>query len=201
MAVVITVLAGFSWQIVGLRAVQRGDFIDENALKLRSAGAREVGMGLEQVAALHVFGDVAANVVAPPPPADLPKTDLKLVLVGAITDSDPKKASALIQADTQTRRFYIGDNIPGGAVLHEVLSDSVVLERDGRYETLFFPKTSETPAPIKSGIGANPPATRLGSAGVVGTPAITQPILKQDPALRERLQRGPTTVQSFPDER
>ena len=117
----VVVLVTFGWQIAGLIAIQRGDFIDESKLRLRSAGVQEAGMGLEQVAALHLFGDVTANTVAPPPTTqDLPKTDLKLVLVGAMTDSDPQQASALIQADGQARRFYIGDSIPGGAVLRRL---------------------------------------------------------------------------------
>lgn len=156
------ILIVFSWQLVGLVAVQRGDFIDDSKLRLKSAGSQEVGMGLEQVAGLHLFGDVSANVVAPPPPTDLPKTDLKLALVGAMTDSDPKKASALIQADGQTRRFYIGDNIPGGAILHEVLSDSVVLQRDSRYETLFFPKAGDGAVPSRPRVGASMPAAQSG---------------------------------------
>jgi general secretion pathway protein C len=159
----VAILILFGWQLASLRAVQRGDFIDDSKLRLKSAGPQEVGMGLEQVAGLHLFGDVAANVVAPPPTTNLPKTDLKLVLVGAMTDSDPKKASALIQADNQTRRFYVGDNIPGGAVLHEVLSDSVVLQRDNRYETLFFPRAGDGPAPARPRVGAGSPLGQAGS--------------------------------------
>lgn len=161
----VAILIVFGWQLVGLKAVQRGDFIDDSKLRLKSTGPQEAGMGLEQVAGLHLFGDVSANVVAPPPTTDLPKTDLKLVLVGAMTDSDPKKASALIQADGQTRRFYIGDNIPGGAVLHEVLSDSVVLKRDNRYETLFFPRAGDGPAPPRPRVGGGSPLGRAGSIG------------------------------------
>jgi type II secretory pathway component PulC len=149
-------------------------------------------MGLEQVAALHLFGDVAANVVAPPPPTEMPKTDLKLVLVGAMTDSDPQKASALIEADQQTRRFYIGDNIPGGAVLHEVLSDSVVLKRDDRFETLFFPKADDTAAPGRFRAGVNQPSGKSGPVGAINVPPQSgRPSQEQGMPLRERLQRGP----------
>jgi general secretion pathway protein C len=182
----LVVLVTFGWQIAGLIAIQRGDFIDENKLRLRSAGVQEAGMGLEQVAALHLFGDITANTVAPPPTTqDLPKTDLKLVLVGAMTDSDPQQASALIQADGQARRFYIGDSIPGGAVLHEVLADSVVLKREGRFETLFFPKASEVPAAIGSRVKPD-------SAGTAAS--------GKNLSLRERLQRNPRQDQQQVEE-
>lgn len=182
----------FSWQLFGFRSIQRGDFIDENNLRLRASSAQESGMGLEQVAGLHLFGDVAANIVVPPPMTELPKTDLKLVLVGAITDSNPQKASALIEADQQTRRFYIGDNIPGGAVLHEVLADSVVLKREDRFETLFFPKVSDTGAPNRSKPVANQPSAKSTPLGAVNVaPQFGPKNTEQGNSLRERQQRDP----------
>ena len=197
---VLTVFILFSWQLFGFISIQRGNFIDENKLRLRASSTQESGMGLEQVAGLHLFGDVAATVVEPSLPTDLPKTDLKLVLVGAMTDSDPQKASALIAADNQTRRFYVGDNIPGGAVLHEVLSDSVVLKRDGRYETLFFPKASEGGAlpGFRAGIGG--PVGKPPPMGVTSTAQPERNAVQKDSQLRERLQRGPVLGRPSPKE-
>ena len=198
-AAVLAVLILLSWQLLGFRSIQRGDFMDENNLRLRASSAQESGMGLEQVAGLHLFGDVAANIVAPPPMTELPKTDLKLVLVGAITDSDPQKASALIGAENQTRRFYIGDNIPGGAVLHEVLADSVVLKREDRFETLLFPQAGDTGAPSRSKAGAgqslgrstNPVGVANSTDAINVAPSSGRPAVEQGMPLRERLQRGP----------
>lgn len=164
---VLLMLLAFAWQVYGLWGVRRGDFIDEQSLKLRSAESHEGRMGLEQVAALHLFGNPAAKPAEPPAPAELPKTDLKLLLVGAITDSDPSRASALIEAEKQTRRYYVGDNIPGGAVLHEVKDDSVVLKRENRYETLGFPKAGEG--------SANQIKTALTGFGVIAPPSVTSP--------------------------
>lgn len=168
-------------------------------------------MGLEQVATLHLFGNAAARPAAAPVPTDLPKTDLKLVLVGAITDSDPKQASALIEADKQARRYYVGDNIPGGAVLHEVLSGSVVLKRENRYETLEFPKGSEavnqTKAALTSvGLPTAGPAVGNALQPVAATAApvnaAAQPTSQQNQpkglTLRERLQKTPRVSQKAP---
>lgn len=197
---VLTVFILFSWQLFGFISIQRGDFIDENQLRLRASSTQESGMGLEQVAGLHLFGDVATTIVEPPPPTDLPKTDLKLVLVGAMTDSDPQKASALIAADNQTRRFYVGDNIPGGAVLHEVLSDSVVLKRDGRYETLFFPKASEGGVLPGSRAGIGGPVGKQHPMGVTSSAQPERNAVQKDSQLRERLQRGPVLGRPSPKE-
>lgn len=185
----------FCWQMVGLIAIQRGDFIDDNTLKLKLVGEPTSGIQLEQIATLHLFGDVAANIVVPPPPNELPKTDLKLILVGAMTDSDPQKASALIQADSQTRRFYVGDNIPGGAVLHEVLDDAVVLKRDSRYETLPFPKAGDTPG-MTGNLVADRPVARTGSANVAKTVIPGQPAAAKNTSLREKLQGFPAAGHS-----
>lgn len=151
-------------------------------------------MQLEQIATLHLFGDVAANKVAPPVPAVLPKTDLKLVLVGAITDSDPQKASALIQADNQTNRFYVGDNIPGGAALHEVLADAVVLKRNDRYETLPFPKVDGAASPTKILAEYEKPLARR-DALVATTVRPSSPAVGKNIPLRERLQHLPVAGQ------
>lgn len=202
-AAMLAVLVLFSWQLFGFRAIQRGDLIDESNLRLRASSTQESGMGLEQVAGLHLFGDVAANVVAPPPMTELPKTDLKLVLVGAITDSDPQKASALISADNQTRRFYIGDNIPGGAVLHEVLADSVVLKREDRFETLLFPQAGDTGAPSRPRTGQpsgrSVPVGSINPAGATNVaPPSGRPDVGQGMPLRDRLQRVPGARESKP---
>jgi type II secretory pathway component PulC len=204
----LVLLGVWGWQVYGFAAVSRGDFLDDSKLGLRVSSTKETGMGLEQVAGLHLFGEITAVVAEPPPPTDLPKTDLKLVLVGAMTDSDPQKASALISADNQTRRFYVGDSIPGGAVLHEVLADSVVLKRDARYETLFFPKASSDAVAAPTGTGRAGVGSLLGKPRAVAppptpnTPASSDKggAMQQGAKLRERLlQHGPRMGRPTPD--
>ncbi len=148
-ALVIVALAWQAWMLAGIRS---GNFLDDRKLKLVVAAVKSTDVGLEQIAAMHLFGNAAEKPVAPPQPAELPKTDLKLVLVGAITDSDPKQASALINAENATKRYFVGDNIPGGALLHEVLYDSVVLKRENRYETLEFMKGGEITPQAKANL-------------------------------------------------
>lgn len=195
-AACLLLLLGWAWQAWHLSSIYRGDFIDDSQLKIRAATTREGGMGLEQIAGLHLFGNPAEKVVDVAPVAtELPKTDLKLVLAGAITDSDPGKASALIDAERVTRRYYVGDSIPGGAVLHEVRPDSVVLKRDNRFEILAFPKggennalarpampnTAVTPAPTPAPRSVPVPANKPGGMPASELRGLT---------LRERLQNA-----------
>lgn len=205
----VLVLGAFGWQAWDLWQIRRGRFLDDSQLRIAATAARTEPLGLEAIAALHLFGNPADKPVAPPQPAELPKTDLKLVLVGAITDTDPAKASALIEADRQTKRYFVGDTIPGGAVLHEVLPDSVVLRRDRRYETLDFPKGGEmnpeareniarltaqpgAPAKVTTPPPAEAPAAR---APAVAAPGNT-PAEKKGLSFRERFKQQPRNKQN-----
>ncbi|MCC7516892.1 MAG: hypothetical protein IT470_06095 [Pseudomonadales bacterium] len=138
--------AMLAWQGAALYGIWRGEGIDNQRLKLRTVSSRETGMGLEQVAGLHLFGEVSSAPPVTEQPVTMAKTDLKLVLVGAMTNTDPKRASALIGVDQQTRRFFVGDSVTNGVVLQEVHADSVVLKRNGVLETLSFPRVGDVPA-------------------------------------------------------
>lgn len=212
--VLLLLSAGFIWQGWNLWGVRQGKFIDYSSLKVEAAAKPASTLGLEQIAALHLFGNAADKPLAPPVPTELPKTDLKLVLVGAITDTDPKLGSALIDADHQTKRYFVGDNIPGGAVLHEVLESSVVLKRENRYETLAFPKAGDNvrqliDTAIKGMSGmANaqptaPTAPAMSAPYQPTAPPVTpgdaaQPAKPTGLSLRERFQKQPMTPSQPP---
>lgn len=212
----VVVLAAFAWQVYDLWGVKHGRFSDDSQLKLQVAVAPQTGMGLEQIAVLHLFGNRAAMPVVAAVPTELPKTDLKLQLIGAITNSNAQKASALIAAENQTKRFYVGDNVPGGAVLHEVRADSVVLKRDNRFEVLDFPKGGELGLQAKSALAnmgvilPSPTAVPIDNAVANQTSANakSQPDVEKKPAnvkpkgltLRERLQRTPRNSQAAPSQ-
>ena len=115
----------------------------------------ETGMSLEQAANFQLFGNAKTAPVVVDAPKEMPKTDLKLVLVGAINSTEAKESSALIQNGSETKRYFIGDSLAAGVVLHEVRKNEVVLKRDNRFETLSFPKLIESaPAPLGAASGA-----------------------------------------------
>ncbi|MFO1348144.1 MAG: type II secretion system protein N [Pseudomonadales bacterium] len=151
-AAVVIIAAAWVWQGVGLVSVWRGTELDGTRLAIRAAGSTGSGMGLEQVAKLHLFGEKANEpVVTAPLQTEIPKTDLKFILVGAMTNSDASKASALIATDKQTSRFFVGDTVAAGVVLKEVRADAVVLQRNGKLETLSFPRANESAMGVASG--------------------------------------------------
>ncbi len=208
LAVTLLTLAGFSLQVWGLWGIKKGDFIDDSRLKIKATAKREQGMSLQQVVSLHLFGNAADK----PPVVQvvdrvLPKTELRLLLVGAITDSDPTKASALITAiGSGTRRYYVGDAIPGDAVLYKVDPATVVLKRANRYETLSFPKGEQRSGDQQDfsafgSVGLNTGNSEGESSSMPFArrlPPITPPneeIESRGLTLRERLQRRPNINQ------
>jgi general secretion pathway protein C len=71
----------------------------------------------------------------------LPETQLNLTLSGVVASGSVTGGGAIIAAPGGVEAFYtINAQLPGGAMLKEVHPDRVVLERNGRLETLRLPK-------------------------------------------------------------
>lgn len=97
---------------------------------------------LNSVVKLHLFGE-AQQVETPvtEAPIDAPKTNLKLVLRGVFSHSDQDKAMAIIADAAGKEKLYRkGGQVPGGASVHTIYPDRVILERNGQFETLFLPR-------------------------------------------------------------
>jgi general secretion pathway protein C len=93
----------------------------------------------------HLFG------AAPAPKSDdanAPQTSMPLVLTGIIAGNDPKNGLAILGANAQSAKVYaVGDSVPGGATLHSVYVDRVVIERNGQLESLTLPRQNSAAAP------------------------------------------------------
>lgn len=97
---------------------------------------------LNSVVNLHLFGE-AQKITSPiaDAPIDAPKTRLKLVLRGVFTHSEPAKAMAIIADAAGKEKLYrIGGQVPGGASIHKIYFDRVILQRNGQFETLNLPR-------------------------------------------------------------
>jgi general secretion pathway protein C len=94
-------------------------------------------LDLAAITNAHLFG------AAPAPKQDganAPQTSIPLVLTGTIAGNDPQNGLAILGQTAQTAKVYaVGDNVPGGAKLHSVYSDRVVVDRDGQLESLALP--------------------------------------------------------------
>jgi general secretion pathway protein C len=108
---------------------------------------------VEQIDRLHLFGVVTKTAPAIPVAIEAPDTRLNLTLHGIVNTGDPGTSFAIIADSSKTEKHYrVDDAIPGGAILKEIHSDRVILQRAGRFETLRLPvESATTSSPEKSG--------------------------------------------------
>jgi general secretion pathway protein C len=143
------------------------------------------GFDPQSVVSAHLFG------IPPPPdldPSRAPPTQANLVLAGTIATSDPKRGVAIISDGGPAKVYAVGDNI-GGAALHSVYLDHVILDRAGTLETLQLLRL------LGPGMNAPPVVRRFG--GDAHTVAAVEDIrrrVQQDPGLLDQVMR---TVPSY----
>lgn len=148
-------LAQLTWRLVPAPELPPAPLA---AAKAASAGTAP---RLDSVAAMQLFG---APQAAPQPAAaqiNAPETSLNLTLRGLFAAARKESAFAIIAEGAGNERPYrIGGKLGGGAVVHDILPDRVVLERSGRYETLRLPKErlelSAPAAATSGGAGLTP---------------------------------------------
>ena len=103
----------------------------------QAASGRAHSLDLAAITNAHLFGAAPA---APQDGANAPQTSIPLVLTGTIAGNDPQNGLAILGQTAQTAKVYaVGDNVPGGAKLHSVYSDRVVIDRNGQLESLALP--------------------------------------------------------------
>ncbi len=94
----------------------------------------------------HLFGEASADAPAPVQSEidDAPETRLSLTLKGTVAADDPAYSLAIIADSRGEEKVYsIRDSIPGGASLHAVYADRVILNRAGTLEALKLPREAE----------------------------------------------------------
>ena len=157
---------------------------------LTNAAARtqHPAVDIQSVVSAHLFGIATADS-STQDPANAPPTTANLVLAGTIASQDPKRGVAIISDGGPAKVYSVGDNV-GGAALHSVYLDHVILDRGGTLETLLLPRL------LGAGMRAPPVVRRLG-AGDPRTAAAVDNIrhmVQQDPGILDQVMR---TVASY----
>jgi general secretion pathway protein C len=131
----------------------------------------------------HLFG------AAPLPKQDganAPQTTIPLVLTGTIAGNDPQNGLAILGQTAQTGKVYaVGDNVPGGAKLHSVYSDRVVLERNGQLESLALPRqvnNGNAPPPSAAVLPENPSIERMRRM-ITEQPGLLADVMRPQPVM------------------
>jgi len=124
-------LANFTWKMVApevliLAEPSRGS---SNSQSIASS---------ESIADWHVFGDATVQVVETPKQVNAPKTRLRLELLGVLAGTG-KASSAIIAPKGGAGEYYrLGDTVQGRTKLASVHADKVILDTNGKLETLKF---------------------------------------------------------------
>ena len=103
-----------------------------------SAGSTDIA----RVAATHMFGAADPAEVQAASTINAPETRLNLKLRGILSATDADYSRAIIASGSQEKVYAVGSSVPGGAVVHSVLADRVILDRSGQLETLTLPRQS-----------------------------------------------------------
>jgi general secretion pathway protein C len=146
-----------------------------------SAASDQPAVNFPKIAAAHLFGEAGAQ----PPPVqgvNAPETRLNLKLRGAIAAEDPKLAHAIIaDGGGKDKVYFIADRLPGGASLHEVYQDRVILNRGGVLETLRLPKISEGGSAAPRRATSRPAAASAIPNAIKNNPASFTDVIRPQP--------------------
>jgi general secretion pathway protein C len=149
--------------------------------------AQHTGLDIQSVASAHLFG-IAAPDPSAQDPANAPQSTANLVLAGTIATQDPKRGVAIISDGGPAKVYSVGDNV-GGASLHSVYLDHVILDRGGVLETLLLPRL------LGPGMHAAPVVRRTGGdPRTVAAVDNIRRLVQQDPSILDQVMR---TVPSY----
>ena len=142
-------VANFTWLIFMPKAEYKIS-TNHRIQKTTQAKAR-----LTTVSRLHLLGTAQGKSVVSS--ANIKKTSLRLVLKGVFASTNPEQAFAIIseRASAKGRTYKVGERLPSGARLHEVRAKEVILNRNGRLESLALPEKKLNIIPVAGNHGSS----------------------------------------------
>jgi general secretion pathway protein C len=171
---------------IGLPLISKPLKVPQPVVAAAPPRAQRSGVDIQTVVSAHLFGVPAA---ATQDEGNAPQSSANLLLAGTIATQDPKHGVAIISEGGAPSKVYsVGERV-GGAALHAVYLDHVILDRAGALETLLLPRQ----LPPSSG----PVVARRVPGGDPRTVAAVDNIRKmvqQDPAILDQVMR---TVASY----
>jgi general secretion pathway protein C len=121
-------------------------------------------------------------------PDSAPRSTANLLLAGTIATEDPKRGVAIISDGGAPSKVYsVGERI-GGASLHSVYLDHVILDRGGALETLLLPRQLPPNRPTTAG------AQRAADPRTAAAVDNIRRMVQQDPNILDQVMR---TVPSY----
>src|ERR1700733_7247286 len=152
------------------------------------------GIDVASITNGHLFGD-AADSAKRANSADATQTTMQLVLTGVIAGANPRVGFAIVGENATAAKVHaVGDAVPGGAKLHSVYADRVLLDRNGHLEYLLLPRensgalgANRVPAAIPTAM--NPTFDRVRRL-INEDPSALSDIMRNQPVLMQGKLRG-----------
>lgn len=128
-------LAVFTWMLLSPSTLVLAE-------PTRAKGNTKIAIN-KSIADLHIFGNPTVAVIDVPKEVNAPTTRLRLELLGVMAASVAENSSAIIAPKGGAGENYrIGDVIQGRTKLAAVQQDQVILDSNGKLETLKFDLTT-----------------------------------------------------------
>jgi general secretion pathway protein C len=188
-----------AWQLVQLTWALLGARNGVASTAAAPAGSAPPPLRTLDVAAIvnaHLFGEANAPAAGSTDPNAVAASQMPLVLVGTIANTDPTLGYAIIGESAVAAKVYgVGKTISGGTKLHSVYPDRAILDRGGKLEALLLPKKFQG----GSLSGAAPPPDASQAEPMLGdrlrqlaatNPAAITDILRPQPVFANGQQRG-----------
>ncbi|MFQ2080209.1 GspC family type II secretion system variant ExeC [Aeromonas veronii] len=130
--------AALTWRLLTLASPQISQPWQPSAVAV--SGQSNPRLELGEVSRLTLFGKAIPKAQAKAAvAANAPRTQLNAQLNGVLASSDPAKSIAIIAMSGIQNSYGVGDMIDGTqARIRQVYPDRVIIERDGRDETLML---------------------------------------------------------------
>lgn len=186
-------LAKLTWLLIPSPPLDSGAVLPPPVAPAQDASR----LNVQRIADAHLFGEASASS-DPADAANAPQTQMPLVLAGVMATPDPAHGFAFIGESAVMAKFKrVGDTLPGGAKLHSVYADRVMLDRGGRLESLLLPRTALAGSfsPPSAPLAARPPSSPAQFAQNLRRLAETNPsafaeIVRPQPVYDGATQRG-----------
>ena len=144
------------------------------------------------ITSAHLFGEVPVEARVQDA-SNAQQTSLPLVLVGIIAADNPEDGLAILGENAAGAKVYaVGDNVPGGAKLHQVLSDKVIIDRNGVLESLMLPRALQpgAPAPSTAALQTEAPIMDRMRKLIANDPGLMADIMRPQPVFAQGKQKG-----------
>lgn len=159
-----------------------------------AAPARHLDVAM--IANNHLFGNAAPQPKAQGDAANAQPTSIPLVLTGVIAADKPENGLAILGENAgNTKVVAVGQPVPGGAKLHSVYADKVILDRNGTLESLMLPRQGNgalgapPPPPPPLPTAENPIVDRVRQLIATEPNAISE-VIRPQPVFAQGKQRG-----------